>query len=67
MHLFLRNKGSVLTGKKRYLWQHQLASVELKIDDKNVVQMISKFHKEVTALEAVNCSVCHFQDHFVET
>ena len=38
--------------------RYQQASVELRIDDENVVQLISNFHKEVASLEAVNCPVC---------
>ena len=44
--------------RERYLRQHQQAPVELRIDDENVVQMISSFHEDVASLEAVNCSVC---------
>ena len=36
--------------RERYLLQHQQASVELRIDNENVVQIISNFQKEVASL-----------------
>ena len=48
-----------ITRKERDTTSNITNFCELRIDDENVVQMISNFHKEVAALEVVNCSVFH--------